>query len=164
MANSVPKFSPHQQLGGRFSANEAVERGVSQIGVKYSWGGDSPSGFDCSGFVSWCYWGGRKITSAMGDNDLNHYKFQHYSYSKGPEKGDILYFPPVIGTGDALHPNKPGHVGIFTGDECKHFGYPKGGPVLQSTGIKGVGFWEHSSWTDIQRPKQGYGVYIDHFN
>ena len=150
MANPVPNFKKHSDLGGRYNATEAVIRGAAQCGLPYQWGGVGNPSFDCSGFASWCYFGKRMFTSGMSDTALKDYKFKHRSYSK-PEKGDIVYYS-----------GSPGHVGIYTGDEWKHF-YPNGshgtGSVLQSSA--GVGFQGGSKWTDIQHPKEGYGVYID---
>lgn len=152
MANPVPSFKMHSDLGDRYNATEAVIRGAAQCGLPYQWGGCANPSFDCSGFASWCYFGRRVFTSAMGDHQLDKFHFQHHNYSaKKVKKGDIVYYH-----GD------PGHVGIYTGDEWKHF-YPSGshgkGPVLQSSA--GVGFQGHSVWTEIQRPQEGYGVYID---
>lgn len=136
--------------GGRFSANQAVERGASQLGLPYIWGGVAPGrGFDCSGFVSWCYFGKRLFTSANADSELAKHAFHPGSSSY--EKGDVVFFK-----------NDPGHVGIFTGDEAKRYG--GGGPVLQSQGGRGVCFGGHCGWTHVMRPDEGFGIYIDHFS
>lgn len=69
----LPSFSQRQdynrameQLGlapgrgtGNMTANGIRKRLIQiakgQIGVPYVWGGESPSGFDCSGFTQWAY-------------------------------------------------------------------------------------------------------------
>jgi cell wall-associated NlpC family hydrolase len=39
----------------RKRASQAVATGRRYVGVKYVWGGSTPSGFDCSGFVQYVY-------------------------------------------------------------------------------------------------------------
>lgn len=34
---------------------DVLQAGRTRIGDPYVWGGKNPSGFDCSGFVAWCY-------------------------------------------------------------------------------------------------------------
>ena len=46
----LPKKPVRIPLGAR-----AVRLARKQLGVPYRWGGSSPSGFDCSGLVSWVY-------------------------------------------------------------------------------------------------------------
>lgn len=37
------------------SLTEVLSAGYSRVGDPYVWDGDQPGGFDCSGYVSWCY-------------------------------------------------------------------------------------------------------------
>lgn len=46
----TPSESKAKTLGER-----AVAAGETMLGAPYVWGGQSPSGFDCSGFVKWSY-------------------------------------------------------------------------------------------------------------
>ena len=149
MPNPVPNFKEHPELGYRFTANEAFERGVRQLGLEYQWGGAGTPNFDCSGFVSWCYFGRRLFTSGMADDALHAYQFTHKKYSS-PEKGDICYYA-----------GNPGHVAMYTGDEGGKRGYPPPNEFLQSGGCGGdVNFGCSGPWTDIQRPNEGFGIYI----
>ena len=82
-------------------AERAVRFALDEVGVPYSWGGESPeTGFDCSGLVRWAY--GR-----VGI-DLPHNSYALYSTGRrvresGVEPGDILFFEGL------------GHVGIYLG-------------------------------------------------
>ncbi|MDO5034629.1 MAG: C40 family peptidase [Actinomycetaceae bacterium] len=81
------------------STSAAVGIAAQYIGVPYVWAGASPSGFDCSGLVSYVY-------AQLG------YNLPHSSYGIGASgtsipaseaaPGDIVYYG--------------GHVGIYAGD------------------------------------------------
>jgi len=73
------------------------------LGVKYVWGGASPSGFDCSGFVMYVY--------AQVGVSLPHYTVAQYNYPNSVsvprnelEPGDLVFFAGL------------GHVGIYVGN------------------------------------------------
>jgi peptidoglycan DL-endopeptidase CwlO len=86
---------PPSQYGGG-----VVGVAMRYLGTPYVWGGASPAGFDCSGFVAYVF-------SQVGIS-LPHYSGAQYSYgSPVPrdqlEPGDLVFF-------DGL-----GHVGIYIG-------------------------------------------------
>ena len=77
-----------------------VDIAMQYLGIPYVWGGASPSGFDCSGFVAYVF-------AQMGVS-LPHHAASQYSYgiavsSDQLEPGDLVFF-------DGL-----GHVGIYIG-------------------------------------------------
>jgi peptidoglycan DL-endopeptidase CwlO len=86
--------APPSRFGG------VVGIAMRYLGVPYVWGGSSPSGFDCSGFVMYVY--------AQVGVSLPHYTGAQWGYGVPVsrdqlEPGDLVFF-------DGL-----GHVGIYIG-------------------------------------------------
>ena len=48
----MPEVTPKSYLAG---SNNIISTAQQYLGVPYVWGGTSPSGFDCSGFVQYVY-------------------------------------------------------------------------------------------------------------
>ena len=76
---------------GRYDKREAITRGQSRLGEGYVWGA-----WDCSAFVSWCYFNGsiRWTTASMASVDVTPYGFQRLPLP-GPggfKPGDIVYY------------------------------------------------------------------------
>jgi len=84
--------------GGGHSA--AAQIALRYLGVPYVWGGSSPSGFDCSGFVAYVY-------GQVGVS-LPHYSGAQYSYGLPVSRGDLQ-------PGDLVFFDGLGHVGIYVG-------------------------------------------------
>lgn len=77
-----------------------INAGFAHIGTPYTWGGKTPSGFDCSGFVAWAFaQGGYSVPSYTGG--LAGIGTQ-VSYSEA-QPGDLVFF------------NGNSHVGIYLG-------------------------------------------------
>ena len=91
------------------SSNPAIQSilstAESYLGTPYVWGGTSPSGFDCSGFVQYVYgqngYSLTRTTYTQWDND------GIFVSRSDLRPGDLVYF----GSGGS-----PSHVGIYVGD------------------------------------------------
>lgn len=74
------------------------------LGVKYSWGGSTPAGFDCSGFIYYAFkQAGHNIARTSADGYFN----RSY-YVKSPQPGDLVFFENTYKRGIS-------HLGIYLG-------------------------------------------------
>lgn len=98
-----------------------VKYAVSLVGSKYRYGGESPKGFDCSGFVRYVYkqYGVNLVHSSSG-------QFKSLSQKVDRSKlipGDLVFFR---NSGKNI-----GHVGIYIGNgEFVHSSTPKTGVII----------------------------------
>ena len=86
--------------GDRYASTVGIA--MQYLGVPYVWGGESPSGFDCSGLVAYVY--------AQVGVHLPHYTVAQWDYPDAVsvprsqlEPGDLVFFYGL------------GHVGIYVG-------------------------------------------------
>ena len=92
-----------------------VNKALSQQGVPYVWGGNTPAGFDCSGLVQWAYGldSAHRTTSQQATLGTHH-----YDVNNAP-KGSLLFFGSdsapyhvaiSLGDGTYVHAPEPGDV------------------------------------------------------
>ena len=101
-----------QAVGANTRRAQVVNKALSQIGVKYKYGAESPKkGFDCSGLVKWAF---ESQGVSLPHSSLMQYQlagsqgFKRIKNRNNLIKGDLVFFKTTKGA-------KVGHVGIYMG-------------------------------------------------
>ena len=109
-----------------------VETAKKYLGVPYVWGGASPSGFDCSGFVYY-------VTRSLGFNTsrtlASMYKQGSPVEKSDLQPGDIVFFKNTYKSGIS-------HVGIYVGDG-KFIHSPHTGSVVSYADLNSTYYTNH---------------------
>lgn len=87
--------------------NKLIAKAETQLGTPYRWAGKQPGGFDCSGFVLWCYNTCFGIKLPPSATEYWHYGTPVNKANARP--GDVICF-----TGSNAYNRSIGHVGIIT--------------------------------------------------
>ena len=119
--------------GSRYSSVAGIAE--QYLGVPYVFGGESPSGFDCSGLVAYVY--------AQVGVSLPHYTVAQYNYANSVsvsrsqlEPGDLVFFAGL------------GHVGIYVGGG-QFIHAPHTGSVVRIDSLSGG--WYASEYDGAKR-------------
>ena len=140
---------------GDGSGNALVETAKQYIGVPYLWGGTTPSGFDCSGFVQYVY--------AQNGIDITRTTYTQWDndgvfVSKDElRQGDLVYF----GNSSAPH-----HVGMYIGNG-QYIHAPSTGDVVKISDLNsrsdfaGAKRIINSYYTGTGGAKSGYATVGD---
>lgn len=130
--------APAVAATGNGNINTAITAGNQHLGTPYVWGGKGPSGFDCSGFVSWAF-GQAGISIPSSTSGLSGIGSK-VSYSD-IQPGDLVFFNTY---------KTNGHVGIYVG----------GGKFIGSQSSKGLsivsmtsGYWKDTFSGHVRRVK-----------
>ncbi|MEZ2717664.1 peptidase P60 [Niallia circulans] len=99
-------------FSGIFNAHEAsaaskksvVTIAKKYIGTPYKYGGTSPKGFDCSGFVGYSY---KKLGKSLPRTTASMYKKGKKVKKSNLKKGDLIFFK--------TYKKGASHVGIYIG-------------------------------------------------
>lgn len=114
-----------QKDGGSSGGGEKVVKEAKKYkGAKYKWGGESPKGFDCSGFTWYVY--DKAANMEIGRTVKDQYK-RGKSVGKGDWKaGDLVFFKNTFENGLS-------HNGIYiSGGKFIHAENEKTGVVISS--------------------------------
>jgi cell wall-associated NlpC family hydrolase len=117
---------PPSQYGG------VVGIAMQYLGTPYVWGGASPAGFDCSGFVMYVY-------SKIGVS-LPHSSYAQYGYGSPVSRSDLQ-------PGDLVFFDGLGHVGIYVGGGS-FIHAPHTGDVVKISSLTG---WYSSTFVGGRR-------------
>lgn len=99
-ANVVPTGAPLKSCVGETIVSTAMQ----YQGVPYKWGGTSPKGFDCSGFVQYIYLQNGKSLPRTADKQFEMGKPVGV---KDLQPGDVVFF--------TTYEKGPSHCGIYYG-------------------------------------------------
>ena len=91
---------------GSATGAQIVAEAKKYLGTRYVYGGASPSGFDCSGFV---YYVLKQFGYTPYRTPADQYKMGTYISKNNLQPGDIVFFAGTAGTGIT-------HVGIYVGN------------------------------------------------
>ena len=120
VADEAAAQAEAEALEGR--RQSVVAEADAQLGVPYSYGGTTPSGFDCSGFTRWVF------SHALG-RELPRTAAEQSALGTGVSldelvPGDLLFW----GSGSGVY-----HVGIYAGDGEYIHASTGGGRVMRAT-------------------------------
>jgi peptidoglycan DL-endopeptidase CwlO len=102
------------------------------LGTPYVWGGSSPAGFDCSGFVAYVY--------AQVGVSLPHYTGAQWGVGVPVSRGDLQ-------PGDLVFFDGLGHVGLYIGGNA-FIHAPHTGTVVQISSLSG---WYADTYVGARR-------------
>jgi hypothetical protein len=83
-----------------------VQTSKQYIGVPYKYGGTTPSGFDCSGYIQYVF---KKVGVQLPRTAADMYHSKKLESVKTPQPGDIVFF-------ETYKPG-PSHVGLYLGNK-----------------------------------------------
>jgi len=86
--------------------SEVADLAQQYVGSPYRWGGTSPAGFDCTGFVMWVY---GQFGVSMPHNEAGQLSSGERVDANDLRPGDVLVFANTYRRGLS-------HVGIYLGD------------------------------------------------
>ena len=111
----------HHHHGSVGAAEAAVHIAERYLGVRYVYGGESPSGFDCSGLVQYAY---AKAGIEIPRTTYSQYGIGEPVSRSELQPGDLLFFDHV------------GHVGMYVGGG-RFIHAPHTGTVVQFGTLSG---------------------------
>ena len=127
---SVPEYDPNLASS---KYGHVVPIALQYLGIPYVWGGSSPSGFDCSGFVMYVY---AQIGVSLPHHAASMWSYGSYVPRDQLEPGDLVFF------------NGLSHMGLYIGGgQFVHA--PHSGDVVKISSIHDS--WYASTWYGAKR-------------
>lgn len=113
---STGSSNNNSSVNTSFNVNTLINEAKKHRGVPYVWGGQTPGGFDCSGFIHYVY---NKAGLNKGRTSTDGYYNRSY-YINNPQVGDLVFFSGTYRSGIS-------HMGIYIGNnEFIHAGTSTG--------------------------------------
>ncbi|WP_416826195.1 SH3 domain-containing protein [Ectobacillus polymachus] len=107
VSNSTTSSDSTSQASSIFNSMPALLSYAKSLeGVPYEFGGKTPNGFDCSGFIYYVY---NKYGYSFGRQSANSY-WNSFTRTSNPLPGDLVYFQGTYNT------NGASHIGIYLGN------------------------------------------------
>lgn len=117
---------------GSVSGNKIIDFAKQYLGVPYRWGGASPSGFDCSGFVYYVF----NNVGITLPRSLAQQQNMGVAVAKSDlQPGDVVYFQNTYAAGIS-------HVGIYVGGG-KFIHAPSSGKVVSYADLNSNYYVQH---------------------
>lgn len=114
------------RAGGPVSGDRVIAVAAQYLGTPYKYGGQGPSGFDCSGFVKYVY---NKFNINLNRTAADQYKHGVAVSKDELQIGDLVFFA----SGKYID-----HVGIYSGNGMFiHSSSPRSGGVIYSSLTEG---------------------------
>jgi cell wall-associated NlpC family hydrolase len=104
--------------------NSVIEYSKTFIGVPYKYGGTTPSGFDCSGFIMYVF---KEFGVNLPRNAVEMAKYANEINVKDVKPGDLIFFK-----GSNAKSNEIGHVALVTEKTSTGF------KIIHATSSKGI--------------------------
>lgn len=83
-----------------------IEIAYQQKGITYKWGGESPTGYDCSGFVKYCF---KQVNIYVPHSSKGMGNLGEEITLENAQPGDIILF-----SGTDKNLSRIGHVGLVS--------------------------------------------------
>ena len=131
----TPEITPTASAAASVSGSQIISSGAKYLGVRYKFGGHSPSGFDCQGFTRYFF---NKYGIKLPAGARNQSKVGKFVSRNQLKAGDLVFFSTKATTKYSSSSIKRiGHVGIYAGN----------GKILHTYGDGGVQYSNlNSKW------------------
>ncbi|OES45169.1 C40 family peptidase [Domibacillus iocasae] len=96
---------PAQETKAAYSADATIAEAKEHIGTPYKFGGTTPSGFDCSGFIQYAH---KQTGYSLPRTAAEMYKKGKAVSKANMEPGDLMFF--------TTYKKGASHVGIYLGN------------------------------------------------